>query len=319
MVNIDQSEVKTDRFFSKKFLILVIVLILIPTIFTINSIYFREKIKVGIVLTTEGAYAEGEIAQNSLNKFHDVFTAKILNVKFNESGVRVQNGSYLTDDYFNSTFSRSIRDNFKIDIIMIITNKTINNWLGNRLARWGQADTSCGIVLITTAPFSENATLHEKYIVSTTRHEILHLLGYGHPDDSRKCLMQYASLETELCQECEILLPYYVALWKIGYGHEPERATFLIRASIFLVLSTLFVLAVVISQFLFRKYIYRRNRINQVPFILGVGGLYITILLTAAFVEPFYPQIIILLAVVFMYIIIESLSYEFRFKIKEQA
>jgi predicted Zn-dependent protease len=319
VVNIDQSEVKTARFLSKPMLILVIILILIPTIFTINSIYFREKIKVGIVLTTEGVYAEGEIAQDSLNKFHDIFTTKILNVKFNESGVRVQNGSYLTDDYFNNSFARSIRDNFKVDIIMIITNKTINNWQGDRLARWGQADTNYGIALITTAPFSENATLHERCIVSTTRHEILHLLGYGHPNDSRKCLMQYATLETELCHEYEIVLPYHAALWKIGYGQEPARATFLIRASLLLILSPFFVATIVITQFLFRKYIYRRNRIHQVPFIVGVGGLYITILLTAAFVTPFYPHIIILLTVIFIYIIIESFSFEFSFKTKEQG
>jgi hypothetical protein len=137
---------------SRAFIILVIVLLLIPASFVVYSTQFRGKINVGIVLAENVTYDYGEIARDSLNDFHDVFSAKVLNTRFNETGIRVQDGSYLTDDYFNGDYAESIRENYDVDIILIITDKDINNWLGNQLARWGQADTKTGIALMTLNP-----------------------------------------------------------------------------------------------------------------------------------------------------------------------
>ncbi|MHA2281181.1 MAG: hypothetical protein ACXAC5_10045 [Promethearchaeota archaeon] len=259
---------------------------------------------------------EAETAAKGLDNFHDIFLSKIVNMRFNESIVRTENGLYLTDDYFDSKFAQTVRENEKVDIILIITDKLINNFLGNRLARWGQADTKSGIALITTAHKRDNATVYERYLKSMARHEILHLLGYGHPNDSRHCLMQYATLETELCQEYQLVLPYHAALWKMGLGQEPGRATFFIRASLLLMLSPLFVVTILILQFLFKKYIYQKSQIDQNPLVLGIGGLFITILLETAFVAPVYPQIILILAVVFLYVIIEAVLFELQLKPK---
>jgi hypothetical protein len=311
MASVDKTK-NIESYFSKWLLFLIIVLLLIPTIFTIYSTQFRGKIKVGIALTSDDLYEDGEIAKASLNRFHEVFSAKIVDTNFNESNVRTKNGSYLTDDYFDHDFGNAIRKKHNVDIVVIITNKSINNWLGNGLAAWGQADTETGIALMTVSPVFGREYLSENYIISTTRHEVLHLLGYHHPHDNRKCLMEYASLEKDLCHEYQLVLSYHAALWKIGLGQEPGRATFFIRASLLLLLSPLFVVTILILQFLFKKYIYQRNQIDQNPLVLGIGGLYITILLETAFVAPVYPQIILLLAVVFLYVIIEAVLFEWQ-------
>lgn len=318
MVKEGKTKKVDDSYFPKWLLFLIIALLLIPSIFTIYSTQFRGKIKVGVVLTSDDLSEEAAIAAEGLDDFHDLFLTKIVNTRFNESEVRIENGSYLTDDYFDTKFAQTIRENENVDIILIITNKLINNWLGNRLARWGQADTKSGIALITTAHKRANETVHIRYIISMARHEILHLLGYGHPNDSRECLMQYATLETELCNEYQLVLPYHAALWKMGLGQEPGRATFFIRAFLLILLSPLFVVAILILQFLFKKYIYKTNQIDQNPLVLGIGGIYITIMIATAFVAPVFPQIILLLAVVFLYVIIEALFFEFQLKPKDK-
>jgi hypothetical protein len=315
MVKIGKNK-KNDSYFSKWMLFITIILLLVPTIFTIHSIQFRGKIKVGIVLTSDDLLDDAETAAEGLDDFHDIFSTKIVTTRFNESKVRTRNGSYLTDDYFDNDFGNEVRKKHNVDIIVIITNRSIDNWLGNSLAAWGQADTETGIALMTVSPVFGQENISENYIISTTRHEVLHLLGYHHPQDNRKCLMQYATLETELCSEYQLVLPYYAALWKIGFGQEPGRATFFILASLLILLSPLFVVTILVLQFLFKKYIHKKIQIDQNPLVLGIGGIYITIMIASAFVAPVFPQIILLLAVVFLYVIIEATLFEFQLKPK---
>ncbi|MEW6070632.1 MAG: hypothetical protein AB1485_08445 [Candidatus Thermoplasmatota archaeon] len=304
--------------FPKSVLIIVIVLLLIPLFFSVYSITFRERIKIGIVLTTEELYGEGEIARESLNQFDDIFEARILDVKFNESRVRIRNGVYLTDDYFDTQFGNQVRNKYKVEIVMILTNHTINNWLGDRTAIWGQASTKNAMTLVTTTYLQENASLHKKYLKHTTLHEVLHLLGYEHPTDHRKCIMQSASLDTELCEEYKIELHYRAVLWKVGFGHETRAASFLVKVLMSLILSTIFVAAIIIVQFLFKRYIYKENNINQNPLIIGIGLLYINILLITPFTNSFYLRVICSFISIFIYVIIESISYEFQSKRKKQ-
>jgi hypothetical protein len=314
MEKLNRSEKSMNRFFTRSMLILVIVSLMVPTIFVFYSTQFPEKIRVGVMLTHDDLVEEGEIAKNGLNDFHDIFSAKVVDTRFDESEVRIRNGSYLTDDYFNNKFAEDIRNNHNVDIVLIITDKLINNWMGNGYARWGQADTKSGVALFTLSSVYRNPNQTEDYIVSVSRHEILHLLGYGHPNVSRKCLMRYASTETELCQEYQLVLPYYASLWTIGMGHDPGGAAFLIRVSFLLFFSPLFVAAVITSQVSFKKYMYKKNKINQNPLVLALGGLYITTLLATAFIMPLYPQIAVMSILVFVYLIMESLYYELKYK-----
>jgi hypothetical protein len=295
---------------SRSLLILIMALLLVPTVFVIYSTHFPEVIRVGVILAHDDLEEAGEIAKNGLNDFHGIFSASMLDTRFNEDEVRVQHGSYLTDDYLNKKFADGIRSDYDVDIVLIITDKLINNWLGNGLARWGQADTESGVALLTISPVYMNTNQTEDYIISVSRHEILHILGYHHPNDDRRCLMEYASLEKELCGEYEMVLPYHVALWRLGSGQEPARATFLIRATLLLFISPLFILAILMAQILFKRFIYRKAQIHQNPLVYGIGALYITLILAAAFIAPIYPQFAILNAVVFLYIILEVRYHE---------
>lgn len=303
-----------EEFFSRSMLILVMVLILVPTVFVTYSTQFPGVIRVGVVLAHDELVDEGVIAKVGLNDFKGIFSASILDRRFNEEEVRVQNGSYLTDDYLNIKFADGIRSDYDVDIVLIITDKLINNWLGNGLARWGQADTESSVALLTISPVYMNTNQTEDYIVSVSRHEILHLLGYHHPNDDRKCLMEYATLEKDLCGEYELVLPYHVALWRVGSGQEPGRATFLIRATFLLLFSPLIVVAIIISQTLFKRFIYQKVQIDENPLVYGIWLLYIFLILAAAFIAPVYSQFTILIAVVFLYMIMEVRSHESQMK-----
>ncbi len=298
-----------------KYMIIVIVLILsIPAIFILYSIQNKEKIDVGIVLANDDLVEVGEVTKMGLDDFHDIFSAKIMDTRFNESTVRVRDGRYLTDDYLNKRFSKGIRDEYDVDIVVIITDKLINNWLGNGYAAWGQADTESGVAMFTISPVKYNMNFSENYIISTSRHEVLHILGYHHPQDDRDCLMRYASTEKELCGEYEMVLPYHVALWRLGAGLEPGRATFVIRAAFLLFFSPIFVVFIIIAQFLFKKFIYRREKIDNNPLIYGIGALYITLFLAVAIIVPVYPHLVLLTAIVFLYVIMEVRSHEKQLK-----
>jgi hypothetical protein len=298
-------------------IIFVIIMLLIPASFVIYSTQFRGKINVGIVLVENISYDYSEIARDSLNDFHDVFSAKVLDARFNESEIRIRNGLFLTDDYFDDDFAKSIRENYNIDIILIITDKNINNWLDDRMARWGQADTKTGIALVTIFPILNGTIPSSVYVTSIGRHEVLHILGYGHPNRTRECLMRSSTIETELCHEYELVLPYYASLWKIGLGHDPGEALFLIRVTFLMLFSPIFIVAIITLNLIFKKYIYKKDKINPNPLILALGGLYIIIMLSAVFIMPLYPQIIALSAAVFVYLIIESLHFELLYKPKQ--
>lgn len=302
--------------FRKSVIILVIILLLIPLFFTIYAVGFREKIPVGIVLTTDEAYGDAETARDGLNNFEGVFEARILDIRLNESHIRISNGLYLTDDYFDSEFAQTIQNEYKVEMILILTDKSINNWLSDGYAHWGQADTKNAIALVTTSNYLLDDYWHAKYIVSTSRHELLHILGYAHPNDNRRCVMRYATVDTEMCNECKLELPYRQVLWKIGYGQEPGRAFFGIRAAISLIFLPIFIAAMIIIQFIFKKYLYKKNRINQFPFIVGFWGLVLFILFTSAFVNSFYGRILSISASMFIYVILEIYHFEYKLKPK---
>jgi hypothetical protein len=308
---------KSAEFISKSMILLIVLLLSIPTIFVLYSIQYDEKINVGIVLVNDDLMEVGETTKAGLDDFHDIFSAKILDRRFNESNVRIRDGRYLTDDYFDKSFAQEVRDEHNVDIVVIITDKLINNWLGNGYAAWGQADTESGVAMFTISPVKYNMNFSENYIISTSRHEVLHILGYHHPHDERDCLMKYASTEKELCGEYEMVLPYHVALWRLGAGQEPGRATFLIRAAFLLFFSPLFVAAMIFSQIMFKRFIYRKKEISQNPLIYGIGALYITLFLAASVVAPVYPQFIVLTAIVFLYVILEVRSHESHLKTEQ--
>lgn len=167
---------------------------------------------------------------------------------------------------------------------MILTNRTINNWLGDRKAFYGQADTKHSMTLVTNAYFQYNASEHEKYIKSTTIHEALHLLGYTHPLDDRKCVMQYATIDTELSEEYQIELPSRAILWQVGIGYEFGQAVFFINLLFGFIISTICIALMIVIQGIFKHYMYLNPKINQNPLMIGIG-VYIIICVSKGFCQ----------------------------------
>jgi predicted Zn-dependent protease len=291
-------------------IIIILILILFPisTVIYLNSI--PHKIKIGILLTTKDLEHDVEVVATGLNQFEGIFYAKVLNILYNESHVRVKYEKYLTDDYLDTDYSIDIRERFDVDIILIITANKINNWLGNRAAHWGIADTKRAMALMTAAQYTYNQTDHEIYLIETSIHEVLHLLGYQHPRDSRECIMHYSSLDSELNFEYKLELPFRVAFWKLGTGFEPGQTAFIINFLMNLIISFLFIAVILIIQMQYKKYFYKETRTSQTTLIFGLGIYMVGLLFISAFVYFFYIKIAIFISFVFLYVIIETLEYQ---------
>jgi predicted Zn-dependent protease len=295
-------------------IVLILILLLIPTIFSAYSTYFKEKIVIGIMITNDDLILEAEVAQAALDDFQGTFEAKILDTRFDESNVRVHNGKYLTNDYFNHRYSEQIRNEYNVDMILILTNKSINNWLDSRESIWGEANTNTEMAIITTDYFRTNRTIYETYISSISRHEILHLLGYEHPGGYRRCVMQYATLETELSTEYQLELSYRATLWEIGSGKNFGEAVFLINLTMLLLFSPIFIALILIMHYSFKNYLYKTEKISLTPLIFGIGLFYVNILLFTRFIILPYLRIIGLLTFTLVYVIIELFVFNSSLK-----
>jgi predicted Zn-dependent protease len=290
-------------------IIIIIILILIPVSCIIYISTIQQKIKVGIILTTEDLEYDGEVVTTGLNEFEGIFQAKVLNILYNESHVRVRYEKHLTDDYIDLDYSSEVRDRFEVDLILIITANKINNWLGNRAAHWGIADTKSAMALMTANQYTYNQTDHELYLTKTSIHEVLHLLGYQHPRDSRKCIMQYSSLDPELNDEYQLELPFRSVLWRLGTGLGSGQAAFVINFTMNLIISMFFIAVILIIQMLYKKYLYKTDRISQTSLIFGLGIYMVGLLIISAFVNFFYIKIALFISLVFSYVIIETLEF----------
>jgi hypothetical protein len=312
-------EEKTVIKFSKLKVIVIIILLSIPISFILFSNLSNPEISIGIIMVDDALYSDCETARASLVEFHDAFNAQILDVRFNESGVRTRKGSYLTNDYFESDFAKSVRDQFDVDMILIFTNRTINNWLGEGDAIWGQANTQNAMAVITTKFYHQNSSVHDLYIRSTTIHEILHLLGYEHFSNCQNCVTQYSTLDMELCYEHNLELPYRLNIWKAGYGQNFGSAIFAIKLIMYLAISPIFIVLMVIIQNIFKKFMYKSSNISQIPLIFGIGLFYFNIVLLSGFVTTINYMVVYQLSLVFLYIIFESISFERQNQSKEHS
>jgi hypothetical protein len=290
--------------------LIILILLLIPIVFSIKSFYFTDKIRIGIVMTSDELYSDCEIVKDKLNQFHDVFDARIVDLKFNESNVRIRHNLFLTNDYFDTTFAKKVRNRYNVDIILIVTNQSINNWLDDEAAIWGEAQTENSMAVFTARFNYDNSTRHKRYIQSTGLHEVLHLLGYEHSSICENCVTQYATYDTELCTDHKLELKYRASLWQLGSGHVFSEAVYLIKLTMHLIFSPIFLVIIIITYLLFKKFMYKQNKINLLPLILGFGFFYFNVVLVSILIAAITFIFIYLFSLVFLYVIFESISYE---------
>jgi predicted Zn-dependent protease len=300
-----ESLVKNEKNKKKIIIFVLIILILTPIIFTVYSLSNHSRIRIGIVLTSDNLSYDGKVAADGLNDFENIFLAEILDVRFNESSIREKNGIYLTEDYFDERFIERTRKNNNVDIIMILTDKKIKDWFCN-----GITNTELAATLVTTAQFLDNSTEHERYIRSTSIHEILHLLGYQHTTDDRDCVMKIAEpFEESLNPEYKLELPYRVQFWQFGTGHDLFHACFLINLALQLILSPLFIVFIIGLYLSFKKYLYKSKKASSIPLIMGIGVFFINLLIISAFIQYFYLKVFLLFGSTLIYVILEYINY----------
>jgi hypothetical protein len=301
-----------NRIFTNRITIFIVLIILVitPFIIQVYSTSSVSKIEIGIVLTEDDLINDGATAVKALNGFHGIFKAEILDERFNESGVRTQDDVYLTDDYFDESFKISMTDKYKVDIILILTNQSINNWLGNRRALWGQANTVHAMAVATSLNFRNDTELHTTYIRHVAVHEVLHILGYEHPTSSKPCIMKYGTFETALCSEDMSELRLRAKLWTVGNGLEAGQAFFLIKLIISIIFVTIIIAIMIVIKLGIKHFGYKDKKMNSNAFIFGVGLLFAHITLASAFALTMYLRIMVFVISIFIYVIIEIWYFE---------
>jgi hypothetical protein len=303
---------KVNRIFTNRISIFIVLIILVitPFIIQVYSTNMVRKIEIGIVLTEDDLLNDGATAMKALNGFHGIFKAVILDERFNESGVRTKDDIYLTDDYFDAPFGDEIRDKHEVDIILILTNQSINNWLGNRRARWGQANTVHAMAVATSLNFRNDTETHKIYIQHVAVHEVLHILGYEHPTSSKPCIMNYGTFEPELCSEEMTELHLRAKLWTVGNDLEAGQAFFLIKFIISIIFVSIIIAIMIVIKLGFKRFGYKDKKMNSNAFIFGVGLLFAHITLASAFALTIYLRILVFVISIFIYVIIEIWYFE---------
>jgi len=81
----------------------------------------------------------------------------------------------------------------------------------------------------------------------------------------------------------------------------------------------MFIATMILVRGIFKKYIYKMNRINPNPVIIGAGLLYFNIVLVSIIRISIYSIFIYQLALLFLYILIETINFEYLTKIKAKA
>jgi hypothetical protein len=199
-----------------------------------------------------------EIAQEGFGSYDDYFNVRILNDSFNATDIRIKDGLYLTTDFFKNPDTTTILDNKNLDILLIVTDHTINNWDDDGKAIWGQADTKTSKALMTTYYFDSNTPEDDMMLRGIAIHEVFHIFGYHHtPFDN---VMQYAARykTLELSNYYKLQLPLRTIVFKFLPKMPSFWAVFLSTAIFSLVLLPLYIVLELIV------YDYFNNK-NKIP------------------------------------------------------
>ncbi len=285
--------------------IAIVVLLIIPSLIVIGSEAGPGRVRVGIMMTDDRVREDAEIAKDAFNDFHGIFDAIIVDELFNESGVRQKNGLYLTNDYHDIDVGDDIRRRYDVDIVLIITFRSINNWLGSGLAHYGHASMETSMAMMTTKEYVDDDAKHMRYIQQVSVHEVLHLLGYEHHEREKDCIMVYGISSTELCSEDEMELDLRASFWKAGAGKEFSRGVFVINLLVTIIIAMYVAALLLVVRRVIKRYLYKGNDMGLNPMIFGAGTLIMGVILVSRFRALFYGKVVFLLLAVVLYALME--------------
>jgi hypothetical protein len=239
----------------KRFIALIIALILLTPILWLGAYLAHPKAKIGIIMVDQCEEHLGEIAVEAFDHYGDYFEAEILPERFDASEVRIKDSAYLNSDFFKLGETSRLKKQYDVDMILFVTDHLIKNWDGNGAGIWGQANLQTGSALMTMAPWRNTLPNSSIIIKHVALHEIFHLLGYTHNRWNRNGIMQYAmnAHTLDLCPYYEIQLPVRIITYKLGIGLNFKIGSLLVGLTWALVLMPAFTAAELVIYKIYKK------------------------------------------------------------------
>jgi predicted Zn-dependent protease len=238
----------------------VLAVLIAPLLFTGYAYSNHSKLKVGIVLVDDCERRFAELAKEAIEHYGEYFTATILDVRLNASRVRVKDGNYLTDDFNDPAYTEVVREQYGVDVVLMITDHPVRNWLGDNRAIWGEADIRSASAVVSVRGYETNSTAHKEHVRQVALHELAHTVGFRHCYHDKSCVMRYGEGSAKFCSLHAIELPYRLTLAPLTLGWEGTLALTLLSLALALLLAPyLFVFFAWLHEFFVRRF-YKKIR-----------------------------------------------------------
>jgi hypothetical protein len=246
----------------ERLLILSLVLLFVlPLVSSLYVICFPSQVEVGIVLVDDCDVFFAEVAQEGLGRYERFFDTTILETRVDSAGVRKNGSSYLTIDLNNRAHDLQLRSTHGVDVILMMTNHSVRNWINNPFVCSGEADTVTESCVASVFGHEGDTEFNRTYIRHIALHEVGHLLGYRHCPDM-DCAMHRSKYGTEFCTGHGFELPFRAALWSLGSGLSFGLAAFVINCFLVLFFMPFLILYVLLIRWSFARFLKKGSEMS---------------------------------------------------------